>query len=181
MCRGGEIDRYSSIPAAPCGRLAAGRTGLYAALGAHAQSPASTVEKFLKDSKGNFFQKVSFGASPFRHFLFASFSFVPEHPVNQSPSAVRDSFSPRRHTTLSAYKICPRSCYLPEAKNILPTVLRRFSLCEKPNGFGLPGALSKEKEDRLCRVQPLCRAPRGTSPYTGQALECAAGMQNRLS
>ena len=101
----------------------------------------------MKESGGNFFQKVSSGASPLRHFLFASFSFVPEHPVNQSPSAVGASFSPRRHTTLSAYKICPRSCYLPEAKNILPTVLRSFSLCEKPNGFGLPDALSKEKEE----------------------------------
>ena len=30
---------------------------------------------------------------------------------------------------------------------MLPTVLRSFSLCEKPNGLGLPGALSKEKEE----------------------------------
>ena len=30
---------------------------------------------------------------------------------------------------------------------MLPTVLRSFSLREKPNGFGLPGALSKEKEE----------------------------------
>ena len=29
------------------------------------------------ESRGNFFQKVSFGASPLRRFLFASFSFVP--------------------------------------------------------------------------------------------------------
>ena len=101
----------------------------------------------MRESRGGFFQKAPSCASPFGHFLFASFSFVPEHPVNQIPSAVRASFSPRRRTAPLAYKICPRSCYLPEAKNILPTVLRSFSLCEKPNGFGLPGALSKEKEE----------------------------------
>ena len=28
---------------------------------------------------------------------------------------------------------------------------------------------------------PLCRAPRGTSPYIGQAQECAAGMQDKNS
>ena len=127
-----------------------------------------SCRKVFWEFKGGFFQKAPFCARlrraiesvcsppeclygifflPTRGIAPCPFSFVPEHPVNQSPSFVGASFSPRRHTTLSAYKICPRSCYLPEAKNILPTVLRSFSLCEKPNGFGLPGALSKEKEE----------------------------------
>ncbi len=92
--------------------------------------PAAVAEKFLRESRGGFLKKAPSCASPLRHFLFASFSFVPEHPVNQSPSAVRASFSPRRRTAPLSYFICPRSCYLPEAKNILPTVLCSFSLCE---------------------------------------------------
>ena len=70
-----------------------------------------------------------------------------EHPVNQSPFAVGASFSPRRHIAPLVYCIYLRSRYLPDAKNSSPSVLRGFSLREKPNGFGLPGALSKEKEE----------------------------------
>ena len=83
---------------------------------------------------------------PTRGIAPCPFSFAPEHPVNQSPSFVGATFSPRRNIAPLVYCIYLWSRYLPETKNMLPTVLRSFSLREKPNGFGLPGALSKEKE-----------------------------------
>ena len=35
---------------------------------------------------------------------------------------------------------------------------------------------AKKKKMFLCKVQPLRRAKRGTSPYTGEAPECAAAL-----
>ena len=115
-----------NFPAAPGG--AAFR--LTRCFGCACPKPGGNCRNVFRGVKRGLFSKSPLFASPLRHFLFASFSFVPEHPVNQSPSAVRASFSPRRRTAPLSYFICPRSCYLPEAKNILPTVLRSFSLCE---------------------------------------------------
>ena len=36
-------------------------------------------------------------------------------------------------------------------------------------------------KDSLYQVQPLRLVSLGTSPYTGEAPECAAGMQNKIS
>ena len=41
------------------------------------RTPGVSCQKFLKDSKGNFFQKVSFGAPPLWHFLFADKGYCP--------------------------------------------------------------------------------------------------------
>ncbi len=127
----------------PCG----GAKRLTRSFGCTRRMSGGGCSKVFRGLKGGFFQKAPSCASPLRAFLFDSFFFAPEHPVNQSPSAVRDSFSPRRRTAPLSYFICPRSRYLPGAKNSSPTVLRSFSLREKPNGFGLPGGLSKEKEE----------------------------------
>ncbi len=34
---------------------------------------------------------------------------------------------------------------------------------------------AEKRKDSFCMEQPLCRASRGTSPYTGEVPECAAG------
>ena len=102
-------------------RLAAGLTGRYAALGALDRRSVSAAKKFLGESRGGFFQKApscarlrraieKISAPPEcrRGVFFDSFFFAPEHPVNQSPSAVRDSFSPRRRTSEPA--LCKGRC-----------------------------------------------------------------------
>ena len=57
---------------APAARRRSGRP-MVAPTESGAKRPASVAEKFLKESRGNFFQKVSSGASPFG-VSFLSFS-----------------------------------------------------------------------------------------------------------
>ena len=79
------------------------------------------------------------GVLPLVHFLLR------EHPVNQSPSFVGATFSPRRHIAPLVYCIYLWSRYLPEAKNMLPHGASRFFASRKTEWFRLTGRSLKEK------------------------------------
>ncbi len=67
-----------AAPAPPAAGAPAVRLiGSRVALDALAEHSAPVAEKFLGESRGGFFQKAPSCASSLRHFLFASFSFVP--------------------------------------------------------------------------------------------------------
>ena len=79
------------------------------------------------------------GVLPLVHFLLR------EHPVNQSPSFVGATFSPRRHIAPLVYCIYLWSRYLPEAKNMLPHGASRFFASRKTEWFWFTGCSLKRK------------------------------------